>query len=108
MKIKTRIGFPFAGGDWSKGRNATRQLNSFLLGTRGGSNNAYTASEHSNFHFDVHSDHFEEAIRRFVSYFVSPLFRETNVQSELEIVQSEHEKNRCNDKWRTNQVWKIF
>jgi secreted Zn-dependent insulinase-like peptidase len=35
---------------------------------------------------------------------VSPLFRETNVQSELEIVQSEHEKNRCNDKWRTNQV----
>ncbi len=75
-------------------------------GERGGSSNAYTASEHTNFHFDVPSPHLEETLRRFVSFFECPLFREVSVLSELEIVQSEHEKNRHNDVWRTNQVRK--
>ena len=75
-----------------------------LAGSRGGSSNAYTASEHTNFHFDAPSAHFEDALARFVSFFVCPIFRESSVQAELEIVHSEHEKNRFNDLWRTNQV----
>ena len=75
-----------------------------ISGSRGGSSNAYTASEHTNFHFDVPSEHFESALARFVSFFVCPIFRESNVQAELDIVESEHEKNRWNDLWRTNQV----
>ncbi len=77
---------------------------SICTGERGGSSNAYTASEHTNFHFDIPCEHFELALDRFVSFFECPLFRESNVQNELEIVQSEHEKNRRNDVWRTNQV----
>ena len=75
-----------------------------FLSERGGSSNAYTASEHTNFHFDVPSAHFESALERFVAFFERPLFRESNVRAELEIVQSEHEKNRYNEIWRTNQV----
>ena len=33
-----------------------------------------------------------------------PILRESCIQNELEIIQSEHEKNRFNDVWRTNQV----
>ena len=77
-----------------------------FLAERGGSSNAYTASEHSNFHFDVPAEHFVDALQRFVSFFVCPIFREAAVQHELEIVQSEHEKNRFNDLWRVNQVLK--
>ena len=32
------------------------------------------------------------------------LNRESSIQNELEIIQSEHEKNKYNDVWRTNQV----
>ena len=70
----------------------------------GGTSNAYTTSEHTNFHFDVPSEHFVDALKRFVSFFQCPILRESSIQNELEIIQSEHEKNRWNDVWRTNQV----
>lgn len=81
-----------------------QRFHSAFPGQRGGSSNAYTASEHTNFHFDIPSEHFDDALTRFVSFFEKPIFREISVQNELEIVQSEHEKNRFNDVWRTNQV----
>lgn len=43
-------------------------------------------------------------IFRFVSFFECPLFRDVSVKNEVDIIQSEHEKNRFNDAWRTNQV----
>ena len=70
----------------------------------GGSSNAYTTSEHTNFHFEVPSEHFVDSLIRFVSFIQCPILRESSIQSELEIVQSEHEKNKWNDVWRTNQV----
>ena len=57
--------------------------------------------------FDVPSCHFVDALQRFVSFFVCPIFREVSVQNQLEIVQSEHEKNRFNDLWRVNQVLRL-
>ena len=79
----------------------------FFSGGLGGSSNAYTSSEHTNFHFDIPCGGFVDALQRFVSFFECPIFGETAVQNELEIVQSEHEKNRFNDVWRTNQVIKL-
>ena len=35
-----------------------------FLGERGGSSNAFTSSEHTNFHFEVPSEHFPEALTR--------------------------------------------
>lgn len=80
---------------------------SSFLAQRGGSSNAFTSSEHTNFHFDIPSKHFSEALHRFVSFFTCPIFRDACVKNELESVQSEHEKNRYNDVWRTNQVQKL-
>ena len=77
---------------------------SSFLSQRGGSSNAFTSSEHTNFHFDIPSEHFSEALQRFISFFTHPIFRQTSVKNELETIQSEHEKNRYNDVWRTNQV----
>ena len=77
---------------------------SSFLAQRGGSSNAFTSSEHTNFHFDIPSEHFSEALQRFISFFTHPIFRQTSVKNELETIQSEHEKNRYNDVWRTNQV----
>ncbi|XP_071749609.1 insulin-degrading enzyme isoform X2 [Lepeophtheirus salmonis] len=74
------------------------------LDEKGGSSNAFTTSEHTNFYFEVPSEHFTEALKRFISYFESPVFRENAINRELDIIESEHEKNRFNDVWRTNQV----
>ena len=81
---------------------------SSFLAQRGGSSNAFTSSEHTNFHFDIPSEHFSEALQRFISFFTHPIFRQTSVKNELETIQSEHEKNRYNDVWRTNQVNLLF
>ena len=77
---------------------------SAFLGQRGGSSNAFTISEHTNFHFEVPSEHFLDSLIRFVSFIKCPILRESSIQNELEIIQSEHEKNKFNDVWRTNQV----
>ena len=37
---------------------------------RGGRRNAYTASEHTNYYFDVNSDGFEEALDRLMLLFL--------------------------------------
>ena len=42
---------------------------SSFLSQRGGSSNAFTSSEHTNFHFDIPSEHFSDALQRFVSFF---------------------------------------
>ena len=60
---------------------------SAFLGQRGGTSNAYTTSEHTNFHFDVPSEHFVDALKRFVSFFQCPILRESSIQNELEIIQ---------------------
>lgn len=77
---------------------------SAFLGQRGGTSNAFTTSEHTNFHFEVPCEHFVDALIRFVSFIQCPILRESSIQNELEIIQSEHEKNKWNDVWRTNQV----
>ena len=43
----------------------------------GGSNNAWTATEHTCFFFDIHNSHFAEAIDRFSRFFYSPLLSES-------------------------------
>ena len=48
---------------------------SAFLGQRGGVSNAFTASEHTNFHFEVPSEHFLEALKRFISFFQCPILR---------------------------------
>lgn len=86
-----------------------------FLAENGGSSNAYTAPENTNFHFDMvvsdrSPDHpaprFWEALDRFAQFFTSPLFTEAATDRELNAVHSEHQKNLQSDVMRIHQVKK--
>jgi len=77
------------------------------LSQHGGSFNAFTSSEHTNYYFDVAPDHLVGALDRFSQFFLAPLFTETATQREVNAVNSEHEKNIPNDTWRINQIEKV-
>lgn len=79
--------------------------NSFLS-QNGGSSNAATYSDHTNYFFDVSSEKLEPALDRFAQFFISPLFSESMTERELNAVHSEHMKNKTNDTWRLNMLEK--
>lgn len=57
-----------------------------FLSAHGGSSNAYTSMEHTNYFFDVTPDFLEEALDRFSEFFKSPLFTESATDRELTAV----------------------
>lgn len=86
------------------------------LSENGGQSNAYTAQEHTNYHFEmIISDKncenvngkmppFKEALDRFSQFFKAPLFTETAAERELNAVHSEHQQNLQSDSRRNYQV----
>ncbi|KAF0917133.1 hypothetical protein E2562_016934 [Oryza meyeriana var. granulata] len=72
----------------------------------GGSCNAYTSSETTNFYFDVNVDNFKEALDRFAQFFIKPLMSQDAVLREIKAVDSEHKKNLLSDGWRMYQLKK--
>ncbi|KAJ4824099.1 Insulin-degrading enzyme-like 1, peroxisomal [Turnera subulata] len=54
----------------------------------GGSTNAFTASEHTNYYFDVNCDCFEEALDRFAQFFIKPLMSADATTREIKAVDS--------------------
>uniref|UniRef100_A0A0D9YFS5 Peptidase M16 N-terminal domain-containing protein n=1 Tax=Oryza glumipatula TaxID=40148 RepID=A0A0D9YFS5_9ORYZ len=54
----------------------------------GGSCNAYTSSETTNFYFDVNVANFEEALDRFAQFFIKPLMSQDAVLREIKAVDS--------------------
>ncbi len=61
-----------------------------FISDHGGSHNAFTSLEHTNYFFDVQADFLEEALDRFSQQFTSPLFNEDYVQREANAVHSEY------------------
>ena len=74
------------------------------LSQNGGSSNATTYLDHTNYYFDINPDNLEGALDRFSQFFLQPLFTESVAEREVKAVNSEHEKNLSNDTWRVNQV----
>lgn len=96
-----------------------------FVSKNGGSSNAYTDMEDTNYYFSVspldHNDEeededyeeeFEEesggvslalsgALDRFAQFFISPLFSEDAVERELRAIDSEHLNSFSSDSWRT-------
>nr|DAD42406.1 TPA_asm: hypothetical protein HUJ06_000636 [Nelumbo nucifera] len=70
----------------------------------GGSTNAFTSSEHTNYYFDVNTDCFEEALDRFAQFFIKPLMSPDATMREIKAVDSENQKNLLSDAWRMNQL----
>lgn len=74
------------------------------LSSHGGCSNAYTASDHTNYHFDVTPEFLDGAVDRFAQFFIAPLFTESCTEREVMAVDSEHSNNVQNDSWRFCQL----
>lgn len=77
------------------------------LTEHGGHSNAFTAAEHTNYHFDVSADYLEEALDRFAQFFICPLLSADATSREINAVDSENSKNLTMDMWRMNQLTKM-
>jgi len=71
-----------------------------FVSKHGGSSNAYTASNHTNFYFDIQPEQFRDAMDRFSQFFISPLFEAKYVDREKNAVDSEYKLGLENDGWR--------
>jgi len=56
-----------------------------FINQHGGSNNAWTATEHTCFYFDVQQQHFTEALARFSQFFIAPLLSEAFIEKNEKI-----------------------
>ena len=74
------------------------------LAKHSGHSNAYTAAEHTNYYFQVGSNHLEGALDRFAQFFISPLFSKSCKDREINAVDSENKKNLQSDLWRLYQL----
>jgi insulysin len=83
--------------------------NSFeeFLSANGGSSNAYTASENTCYYFTLQAgadEKLNEGLKRFGSFFTSPLFSEGATGRELNAIESENSKNLQSDSFRVYQI----
>ncbi|WP_085298033.1 insulinase family protein [Cognaticolwellia mytili] len=60
-----------------------------FINEHGGSNNAWTATEHTCFFFDIGKQHFAAAIERFGEFFTAPLLSEEFVNKERKNIDAE-------------------
>lgn len=74
----------------------------------GGSNNAYTSSDLTNYFFDIQPSAYEGALDRFSQFFISPLFDEKYTQREKNAVHSEYLAKINSDSRRANQAFKTL
>ncbi|CAF1849277.1 hypothetical protein Bca4012_031381 [Brassica carinata] len=72
----------------------------------GGSRNAYTSRENTNYHFDINTDSFDEALDRFAQFFIKPLMSADATMREINAVDSEYQKNLLYDSRRLDQLKK--
>jgi len=79
------------------------------ISERGGSSNAYTDMEDTNYYFGVmdgEEDGFEGALDRLAQFFICPTFSSTSISSELLSVDSEYSNSLTSDSWRLFQLSK--
>ncbi|MFN2286757.1 MAG: insulinase family protein [Chromatocurvus sp.] len=57
----------------------------------GGSRNAYTSLEHTNYFFDIDADHLDQALDRFAQFFIAPKFDAVYVDREKNAVEAEYQ-----------------
>ncbi len=73
-----------------------------------GSFNAYTATENTNYHFEIPHEHLVAAIDRFSQFFISPNFDKEYLKREKNAVNSEHQKNLLDDGRRYYRIKKLM
>ena len=66
----------------------------------GGSRNAYTSFEHTNYFFDIDAAHLDEALDRFAQFFIAPNFDAGYVEREKNAVEAEYQMGLKSDSRR--------
>lgn len=74
------------------------------ISSAGGSYNAYTAADHTNYFFQVGADRLEEGLSRFSDFIIAPSLKPDAVADEIVIVQSEFDGRRDQLGWRMRNV----
>ena len=74
------------------------------ISSNGGSNNAFTGAEDTNYYFDCGGDALPGALERFSGFFSEPLFTSSGTLREVQAIDSEHSKNIQSDFWRSDAV----
>ena len=77
-----------------------------FISSHGGSHNAYTSYENTNYYFDIEKDSLAPALDRFAQFFIAPLFNEEYVNRERNAVNSEYQSNLENDGRRSYSIFK--
>lgn len=70
---------------------------SAFISSNGGSRNAYTASDHTNYQFEIRHEAFPEALDRFAQFFIAPLFNADFTAREVNAVNNEAMRHVQND-----------
>tara|TARA_R110001606_G_scaffold74444_1_gene172434 strand:+ start:10048 stop:13065 length:3018 start_codon:yes stop_codon:yes gene_type:complete len=78
------------------------------INTHGGSHNAYTSTDTTNFYFDIKPTAYEGALDRFSQFFTAPLFSESLTQREKNAVDSEYKAKLKDESRRNNQALKTL
>lgn len=60
-----------------------------FISQHGGTNNAWTATEHTSFFFDIQHQYFAEALERFGQFFTAPLLSESFINKERQNIDAE-------------------
>jgi insulysin len=79
-----------------------------FINEHGGSHNAYTAFDETNYFFDVNSDDLEPALDQFAQFFIAPLLDAQYVEREKHAVHSEYQTKIKDDNRLQNDVLKAI
>ena len=79
-----------------------------FINSHGGSQNAFTSLEHTNYFFDIDTNHLASALDRFSEFFISPLFNENYVEREKHAVNAEYQARLKDDLRRQFDVLKTI
>lgn len=77
-----------------------------FINYHGGSHNAWTGTEHSNFFFDIDTRFFAEGLARFADMFSRPLFNADYIEKERHAIEAEFSLKLKDDSRRIYQVHK--
>ncbi len=74
----------------------------------GGSDNAYTSFNHTNYYFSIGTAHFEPALERFSRFFIDPTFDPLYVDRERSVVHSEYQARKKDESRRIQDAQKLW
>lgn len=77
-----------------------------FIANHGGSQNAYTSFDHTNYFFDIAADQLEGGLDRFAQFFIAPRFDPQYVAREINAVHSEYSSKMLDDFRRGYDVFK--